>query len=66
MRSKFGLLDEAATIQIERYGYLQDRIVFECGAMSVCSIRRRDGHVEWVRPGIINEHITRYDFVAAN
>ena len=31
MKGKFNLLSEAGTIQIERYGYLEGRIVFECG-----------------------------------
>ena len=63
MRNKFGLLDEAATIQIERYGYLQDRIVFECGAMSPCTIKLYDGYLELIKPGVINEHIVKYDHV---
>ena len=63
MRNKFGLLDEAATIQIERYGYLQDRIVFECGGMSPCTIKLYDGYLELIKPGVINEHIVKYDHV---
>ncbi len=63
MRNKFGLLDEAATIQIERYGYLQDRIVFECGGMSPCTIKLYDGYLELIKPGVINEHIVKYGHV---
>ena len=37
LKGKFDLLDQAATVQIERYGYLQDRIAFECGALSACT-----------------------------
>jgi len=66
MRGKYGLLDEAATITIERYGYLQDRIVFECGALAPCTIRLGDGQLDLIKPGIINEHISRYLHVGGN
>ena len=64
LRGKYGLLDEAATIQIERYGYLQDRILFECSALSACSIRLGAGGPDLIKPGVITEHITRYTHVA--
>lgn len=60
IKSRFDLLEKAATIHIERYGYLQDRIAFECGAMSACTIRIGAGFIELIKPGIINEHIIRY------
>ncbi len=65
MRGKFGQLAEAATIQIERYGYLEDRIVFECGSLSPCTIKLADGYLELIKPGVINEHIIKYNHVAA-
>ncbi len=64
LRNRFGLLDEAATAQIERYGYLGDRIAFDCGALSACTIRIGDGYLELIKPGVINEHIVRYRHVA--
>ncbi len=64
MKGKFGLLSEAATIQIERYGYLGDRIVFECGSLAPCTIRLDNGFLELIKPGVINEHIVRYNHVA--
>lgn len=64
LRGKYELLSEAATIQIERYGYLQDRIVFECGSLSPCTIKMGDGFLELIKPGVINEHIIRYSHVA--
>jgi len=64
MKGKFELLSEAATIQIERYGYLGDRIVFECGSLAPCTIRMGDGFLELIKPGVINEHIIRYNHVA--
>jgi len=64
MKGKFDLLSEAATIQIERYGYLEDRIVFECGSLAPCTIQLGDGFLELIKPGVINEHIVRYSHVA--
>ena len=64
MKGKFELLSEAATIQIERYGYLGDRIVFECGSLAPCTIKLGDGFLELIKPGVINEHIVRYNHVA--
>ncbi len=64
LRGKYGLLSEPATIQIERYGYLEDRIVFECGALSPCTIRLGDAQLELIKPGVINEHIVNYNHVA--
>ena len=64
MKGKFDLLSEAATIQIERYGYLEDRIVFECGSLAPCTIKMGDGFLELIKPGVINEHIVRYSHVA--
>ena len=65
LRGKYELLSEAATIQIERYGYLEDRIVFECGSLSPCTIKLGDGFLELIKPGVINEHIIRYIHVAS-
>ena len=61
LRGTFGELDEKATLQIERYGYLEDRIVFECGSLAPCTIRFGDGYIELIKPGMINEHIIRYN-----
>ena len=63
LKSKFGVLEQHATAQIERYGYLEQKIMFECGAMSACSIKIGDNYLELIKPGVINEHIVRYDFV---
>jgi hypothetical protein len=64
LKGKYGLLQEAATIQVERYGYLDNRIIFECGALSPCTIRLAEGRLELIKPGVINEHIIRYRHVA--
>jgi hypothetical protein len=63
LRGKFGQLNESATVQIERYGYLEDRIVFECGSLSPCTIKLGEGYLELIKPGVINEHIIRYSHV---
>ena len=61
LRGTFGELDEKATLHIERYGYLEDRILFECGSLAPCTIRFGDGYIELIKPGMINEHIIRYN-----
>ena len=65
LKGKYGLLQEPATIQVERYGYLENRIIFECSALSPCTIRLDDGALDLIKPGVINEHITRYSHVTA-
>ena len=64
LRGKFGRLEEPATVQFERYGYLEDRVVFECGSLSPCTIRFGEDYLELIKPGIINEHIIRYHHIA--
>lgn len=65
MKGKFGHLSELATVHIERYGYLEGRIVFECGSLAPCTIKLGEGYLELIKPGVINEHIIRYNHVAA-
>ena len=60
VRDTFGYLDEKATVQFERFGYMQDKIIFECGSLSPCTIKPADGYLELIKPGIINEHIIKY------
>ncbi len=63
LRGDFGQLKELATVQIEKFGYLEDRLVFECGALSPCTIKLHDSYLELIKPGIINEHIIKYNHV---
>jgi len=63
MRGTFGQLAENATIQIEKFGYLEDRLVFECGSLSPCTIKLHDGFLELIKPGVINEHIIKYNHI---
>jgi len=64
LRGTFGELDEKATLHIERYGYIEDRVIFECGSLAPCTIKLGDGYLELIKPGVINEHIIRYQHVA--
>jgi hypothetical protein len=66
LRGSFDLLEQKATLQIERYGYLEDRILFECGSLAPCTIKLGDGYLELIKPGVINEHIIRYRHVSAD
>ena len=63
LRGTFGQLAENATVQIEKFGYLEDRLVFECGSLSPCTIKLYDNYLELIKPGMINEHIFKYNHV---
>ena len=63
LRGTFDELDEKATLHIERYGYIEDRVIFECGSLAPCTIKLGDGYLELIKPGVINEHIIRYQHV---
>ena len=63
IRDDFGYLDKRATVQFERFGYMQDKIIFECGSLSPCTIMPADGYLELIKPGMINEHIIKYNHI---
>lgn len=63
IRDDFGYLEEKATVQFERFGYMQDKIIFECGSLAPCSIKPADGYLELIKPGMLNEHIIKYDHI---
>ncbi|MGD8350999.1 MAG: hypothetical protein PVI79_17260 [Gammaproteobacteria bacterium] len=63
IKDSFGLLEQKATVQIERYGYYQDRIAFECGALSPCTIHIGEGFLEFSKPGIVSERVVLYRHV---
>jgi hypothetical protein len=65
IRGDFGHLEESATAQIERFGYLDNQIVYECGSLAPCTIKLEDGFLEQIKPGVINEHIIRYNHVTS-
>ncbi len=62
-RDDFGYLEEKATVQFERFGYMQDKIIFECGSLSPCTIKPANGYLELIKPGMINEHIIKYNHI---
>lgn len=63
IRDDFDYLEEKATVQFERFGYMQDKIIFECGSLSPCTIMPSDGYLELIKPGMINEHIIKYNHI---
>lgn len=63
IRDTFGILEERAIATIEKYGYIEDTIVFECNSLAPCTIKLKDGYLEFIKPGIINEHIIKYNHV---
>ena len=63
VRDTFGYLKEKATVQFERFGYMQDKIIFECGSLAPCTIKPADGYLELIKPGMLNEHIIKYNHI---
>lgn len=60
-RSDFGLLNEAATVHVEKYKLVIDQFQFKCGSITPCAIRFSEDYLELVKSGIINEHIIKFD-----
>ena len=63
LKGKFGRLEESSIASVERFGYLEDRLVFECNSLAPCTIKLNDGYLEMIKPGVINEHIIKFDHV---
>lgn len=63
IRGTFGQLTEAATAQVEKYGYVEDKIIYECGSLAPCSIKLYDDYLELIKPGVINEHIIKFNHI---
>jgi len=66
IRGTFGQLTEPATVQVEKYGYMEDKIIFECGSLAPCSIKLGDSYLELIKPGVINEHIIKFNHIVVN
>ena len=62
-RSKFGILDEAATAHVEKYEIVEGQLQFQCGSINPCAVRFYDNYLELVKSGIINEHIIKFDHI---
>lgn len=65
VRGTYGQLTEPATAQVEKYGYIEDKIIYECGSLAPCSIKLGDDYLELIKPGVINEHIIKFNHVLA-
>ena len=65
VRGTYGQLTEPATAQVEKYGYIEDKIIYECGSLSPCTIMLGDDYLELIKPGVINEHIIKFNHVVA-
>ena len=65
VRGTYGQLTEPATAQVEKYGYIEDKIIYECGSLAPCSIKPAEGYLELIKPGVINEHIIKFNHVVA-
>lgn len=63
IRGKFGHLEENATVHVEKFGFFEDQIVYECGSLAPCTIKLHEGYLELIKPGMINEHIIKYHHV---
>ena len=63
VRGTYGQLTEPATAEVEKYGYVEDRIIYECGSLAPCTIKLYDGYLELIKPGVINEHIIKFNHV---
>ena len=63
VRGTYGQLTEPATAQVEKYGYIEDKIIYECGSLAPCSIKLGDDYLELIKPGVINEHIIKFNHV---
>lgn len=63
IRGKFGLLEQNVTVHIEKFGFIEDQIIYECGSLAPCTIKLHDGFLELIKPGVINEHIIKYHHV---
>lgn len=64
-RDTFGVLEEAATVHVEKYEIVKGQIQFQCGSLNPCAIRlyNDENFIELVKSGIINEHIIKFDHI---
>lgn len=60
VKNKFGLLDEAATANVEPYLIQNGRALFACGSSGTCAANFIDGNIQIIKQGILGEHIIEY------
>ncbi len=63
LRGDFDHLQEKATVHVETIGYLEEKLTYECGSLAPCDIRFKEGYLELIKPGMLNEHIIKFDHV---
>jgi len=63
VKDKFGLLDEAATANVEPYHIENGRALFACGSSGTCATKFIDGNIQIIKQGILGEHIIEYEHV---
>jgi hypothetical protein len=59
----FGLLDERATVHLDRIRLIDGGYFFDCGAAVPCRIEFTDDGMNVIRRGIVNDTTTEYDLV---
>ena len=59
----FGLLDERATVHLDRIRLIDGGYFFDCGAAVPCRIEFTDDGLNVIRRGIVNDTTTEYDLV---
>lgn len=62
-RDTYGVLEQAATVHVEKYEMIKGQLQFQCGSINPCAVRFYDEFIELVKSGIINEHIIKFDHI---
>jgi len=63
LSNTFGLLDERATVHLDRIRLIDGGYFFDCGASVPCRIEFTDAGMHVIRRGIVNDTTTEYDLV---
>ena len=63
LSNTFGLLDERATVHLDRIRQIDGGYFFDCGASMPCRIEFIDSGMHVIRRGIVNDTTTEYDLV---
>jgi hypothetical protein len=59
----FDLLDERATVHLDRIRLIDGGYFFDCGAAVPCRIEFTDGGMNVIRRGIVNDTTTEYHLI---
>jgi len=63
LSNTFDLLDERATVHLDRVRLIEGGYFFDCGAAVPCRIEFTDDGMHVIRRGIVNDTTTEYDLV---